>query len=94
MCRSFLLGDYLNVVMVNFSICYALLKSIVFYLRRVVYLRVMSRWHIVTLAQMRWTALIKAAEKGRSDCARLLLDAGADLNAKDLVRMSVGSFDA
>ena len=32
------------------------------------------------------TALIQAAERGRADCVRLLLDAGADKNAHDKVR--------
>jgi hypothetical protein len=29
---------------------------------------------------------MRAADNGRADCARLLLDAGADKNAKDRVR--------
>ncbi len=33
-----------------------------------------------------WTALISAAYKGHADCLRLLLDAGADMNAKNRVR--------
>ncbi len=37
-------------------------------------------------AQDGWTALIWAAEKGHADCARLLLDSGADKEAKDKVR--------
>jgi hypothetical protein len=41
-------------------------------------------------AQSGWTALIWAAEKGHADCARLLLDAGADKNAKTNVRACVG----
>ncbi len=35
------------------------------------------------------TALIWAGYKGHADCARLLLDAGADKNAKDKVRALV-----
>ncbi len=35
------------------------------------------------------TALIHAADYGRADCARLLLDAGADKNAKCSVRLRV-----
>ena len=40
------------------------------------------------LLQAGWTALLWAAENGRMDCARLLLDAGADKNAKSNVRAS------
>ena len=36
-------------------------------------------------SQMDSTALMIAAEKGRTDCARLLIDAGADKEAKDKV---------
>ena len=36
------------------------------------------------------TALMFAAENGHADCARLLLDAGADKVAKDNVRASAG----
>ena len=43
-------------------------------------------WH--TRAQGRWTALIYAAAEGHADCVRLLLDAGADKDAKDQVRAS------
>ncbi len=35
------------------------------------------------------TALMLAAERGRADCARLLLDAGADKEATHKVRVSV-----
>ena len=38
--------------------------------------------------QCGWTALFLAAFEGHADCARLLLDAGADMNAKDDVRAS------
>ena len=41
-----------------------------------------------THAQGENTALMCAIEKGRSDCVRLLLDAGADKEAKDKVRAS------
>ena len=41
-----------------------------------------------TCAQVESTALICAAVSGRTDCARLLLDAGADKNAKSNVRAS------
>ncbi len=34
-----------------------------------------------------WTALMNAAEFGRTECARLLIDAGADKEAKDEVRV-------
>ena len=37
-------------------------------------------------AQHGKTALIEAANYGRADCARLLLDTGADTNATDNVR--------
>ncbi len=36
------------------------------------------------------TALMFAAMEGHADCARLLLDAGADKDAKDIVRASAG----
>ena len=36
-------------------------------------------------------ALICAAENGHADCTRLLLDAGADKEAKDVVRGRVRS---
>ena len=39
-------------------------------------------------AQYGWTALIRAAESGHVDCTRLLLDAGADKDAKNNVRAS------
>ncbi len=41
-------------------------------------------------AQFGWTALIRAAEKGHADCARLLLDAGADKSATEKVLASAG----
>ena len=41
-------------------------------------------------AQYGMTALIGAGWLGRADCARLLLDAGADKNAKDEVRAIAG----
>ena len=41
-------------------------------------------------AQSGYTALIYAAHYGRADCARLLLDAGADKNAKANVRARAG----
>ena len=41
-------------------------------------------------AQRGETALMMAAAKGRVDCARLLLDAGADKDAKKKVRVSAG----
>jgi ankyrin repeat protein len=33
-----------------------------------------------------WTALIRAAAEGRADCARLLIDASADKEARNNVR--------
>jgi ankyrin repeat protein len=39
-------------------------------------------------SQYGWTALIFAADGGHADCARLLIDAGADKEAKDSVRVS------
>jgi ankyrin repeat protein len=46
----------------------------------------------ITLARSQngFTALICAAENGHADCARLLLDAGADKEVKNLVRASAG----
>jgi ankyrin repeat protein len=41
-------------------------------------------------AQNGSTALMFAAEKGHVDCVRLLLDAGADKEAKNEVRASAG----
>ena len=37
-------------------------------------------------SQNGWTALMRAAEHGRADCVRLLIDSGADKDAKDNVR--------
>jgi ankyrin repeat protein len=45
-------------------------------------------------AQHGRTPLIWAAEKGHTDCARLLLDAGADTNAKGDVRARASFFCA
>ena len=42
------------------------------------------------IAQRGCTALIHAAANGHADCARLLLDAGADKDAKDYVRVFEG----
>jgi hypothetical protein len=39
------------------------------------------------ISQYGYTALISAAGKGHADCVRLLLDAGADKNAFDKVRV-------
>ena len=44
-----------------------------------------ARWAVVR-AQDGYTALIFAAMHGRADCVRLLLDAGADKDAKNEVR--------
>ncbi len=41
-------------------------------------------------SQNGWTALMWAAQNGHADCVRLLLDAGADKDAKTRVR--VGRF--
>ncbi len=43
-------------------------------------------WHI-SRAQGGYTALIYAAREGHVDCARLLLDAGADKNATNKVTL-------
>ena len=43
-----------------------------------------------TLSQGGWTALMRAAIEGHADCVRLLLDAGADMDAKHNVRASLG----
>ena len=42
--------------------------------------------------QLGWTALIAAAVMGHLDCVRLLIDAGADKEARNKVRVRVGSF--
>ena len=47
--------------------------------------------HLGALAQGGHTALMEAARHGHADCARLLLDAGADKEAKDCVRASPGA---
>ncbi len=46
--------------------------------------------HTYTYAQDGCTALLNAACYGRVDCVRLLLDAGADKNVKDKVRVLFG----
>ena len=38
-------------------------------------------------SQDEFTALIQAAGNGRAECARLLIDAGADKEARDRVRV-------
>ncbi len=51
--------------------------------------------HIIcthTHSQDGCTALLRAAESGHADCVRLLLDAGADKNAKNRVRVNTLSF--
>ncbi len=50
----------------------------------------MVRTLAYTRSQSEYTALMFAAARGHADCARLLLDAGADKNAKNEVRR-VGS---
>ena len=57
----------------------------------------MARWRLSHCggalgrrAQVRLTALMHAGYNGRADCARLLLAAGADTNAKDVVRARAG----
>jgi ankyrin repeat protein len=47
---------------------------------------VRRRWRIGAKAQNGKTALISASENGHVECARLLLDAGADKDAKTEVR--------
>jgi ankyrin repeat protein len=44
--------------------------------------------HARALSQDGWTALMLAASRDRVDCVRLLLDAGADKEAKNDVRAS------
>ncbi len=46
--------------------------------------------HLGRRAQYGSTALIWAAMRGHADCARLLLDAGADKETTDDVRASAG----
>ena len=43
--------------------------------------------HLGIALQAKGTVLMIAADRGHSDCARVLLDAGADVNAKDSVRI-------
>jgi hypothetical protein len=52
--------------------------------------RAAAHWPPNIGTQDGFTALIYAAWKGRTDCARLLLDAGADKNATDEVCCWVG----
>ena len=40
--------------------------------------------------QYGWTALILAAQEGKLSCLELLVEKGADLNAKDKVRDECG----
>ena len=40
------------------------------------------------------TALMQAAERGNADIVRLLLDRGADVDAKNRVRPQAGPVDA
>ncbi len=48
--------------------------------------------HILACAQYHgYTALICAGYNGQTVCVRLLLDAGADTEAKDRVRVSAGA---
>ncbi len=44
---------------------------------------------MLRLPQSGWTPLICAAESGKADCARLLLDAGAETDTHDEVRLDV-----
>ncbi len=46
------------------------------------------------LAQNGWTALVYAGFRGRADCMRLLLDAGADKETKDAVRGCIAAFSS
>jgi ankyrin repeat protein len=50
-------------------------------------------WRLFTgpRAQIEETALIWAAQEGQVDCVRLLLDAGADVEAKNKVFLSYQS---
>ena len=60
-------------------------------------LRRLSGFHILAhlaRAQNGWTALIWTALNGKADCARLLLDAGADTNATNEARASAGVLHA
>ncbi len=40
-------------------------------------------------SQGEWTVLMVAAENGHAACVRLLIDAGADMEAKDRVRVAL-----
>ena len=74
--------------MMHLCSCYAHLPSL-----GVVCMHFDPSWSVVTsdaqCAQIGCTALIFAAENGHADCVRLLLDAGADTNAQNIVRLSV-----
>ena len=66
-------------------------------MRRAVHLHVCA-WFAYSAAaaaaQYGWTALSMAAENGHADCARLLLDAGADTEATTNVRATCGMMGA
>jgi ankyrin repeat protein len=59
-------------------------RIVAYHHRRDVNVRRRHIWN--TRTQDGETALIMAAGEGHADCARLLLDAGADTRAKDRVR--------
>jgi hypothetical protein len=47
-----------------------------------------SRYMSLCQVQYGWTTLIYAAIRDRADCVRLLINAGADKDAKDMVRVT------
>ncbi len=52
--------------------------------------RLCAQWFISGVesdSQTGWTALMRAAARGHADCARLLIDAGADKDARNNVRV-------
>ena len=53
-----------------------------------------EHWARLARAQDKYSALIYASWNGRTECVRLLLDAGADKEAKDEVRASRSSVPA
>jgi ankyrin repeat protein len=51
----------------------------------------MSVFDVCENVQGGWTAIICAANKGRTDCVRLLLETGADTKTTDSVRSPADS---
>ncbi len=77
-----LFGAILNVRLIV-SMCVVLRFVLHCHCRDLIGRRRRHIWH--SLVQFGWTALILAAREGHADCARLLVDAGADKEAKNEV---------